>query len=264
MKFFDSTYRIRRQAATAAVLVVLILAATAPAATIKFKDGRTVDGADLRVNAKGDFVITVGASQRTYPAAQVEEAVADRPAAYDRATQLFQAGQYDEALKLLEQVAADYYKLGWDDRANYAAARIHVNRGAYEEAKKAFGKLPRSFRQQPDVRVSLAQAQLETGAYAEAELALDELIRSAPREVAARAQSLRGDLKMKRRQLEPAVEDYLRTVVLFEDVRSVQPEALYKVGKALEEQRDARAKDMFAKLKREYPDSEYAAKARQE
>ena len=83
------------------------------------------------------------------------------------------------------------------------------------------------------------------------------------RDLAARAQVLRGDLKRKRRQLEPAVQDYLRTVILFENIRDVQPEALYKAGETLEELRDARAKDLFARLQREYPDSKYAARARE-
>ena len=263
MKPFACIAAPRRAALAAVGAVAFAWALPAPAATLLFKDGRTVEGTDLRVNAQGDYVITMSTGQRTYPAAQVQEATADRPAAYDQASQLVQAQRYDEALSLLEQIASAYRGLGWDDQANYQAARIHAGRGAYEQAEAGFRKLSPRFRERPEVRIHLAQAQVETGAYAEAEGNLDELIRGAPRDIAARAQILRGDLKLKRRQLEPAVQDYLRTVVLFEAVREVQPEALFKAGEALEELRDARAKDLFATLQREYPATDYAARARE-
>lgn len=260
-----ATQSLRRRLGVFAVLCAagLAWASAANAATVKLKDGRTVEGTDLRVNANGDFVITVGTGQRTYPAAQVQDAAADRPPAYDQAVQLSEAGRYDEALKILDQVANQYRLLGWDDWAHYGAARIHVKRGAYEEAEKSYRKLSTRFRQRPDVIVNAALAQIETGAYAEAEEALDQLIRGAGRDIAARAQVLRGDLKRKRRQLEPAVRDYLRTVILFENVRDVQPEALYKAAETLEELRDARAKELFARLQREYPASDYATRARE-
>jgi TolA-binding protein len=243
---------------------VLALAATVPAATLRLKDGRRVEGTNLRVNANGDFVITMGSGQRTYPAAQVQEAMADRPAAYDQAVSLWQAGKVDDALNLLGRVADQYRLLGWDDQANYDAARIHAAQGDYEEAEESFNRVSARFRQRPEVRLSQAQAQIETGSYAEAERALDVLLRSAGREQAARAQVLRGDLKTKRRQLQPAVEDYLRAAILFGDVRSVQPEALYKAGQVLEELRDPRAKDMFAQLQRDYPASDFAARVREQ
>ena len=248
------------------LVLVAVLTGTvaAEAATLRLRDGRVLEGSDLRVNARGDYVITVGSSQRTYPAAQVAEAVADRPAAYDQAAQLAQAGRYDEALTLLGDTAARYARLGWDDQANYLAARIQARQGRFEEAETTFRKLSARFREQPDVKLAAAQVQVETGAYAEAEKALDELIRSATRDLAARAQLLRGDLKRKRRQLQPAAEDYLRTVLLFENVRDLQPEALFKAADTLGELRDDRARELREELLRNYPDSDYAARARAE
>jgi len=79
--------------------------------------------------------------------------------------------------------------------------------------------------------------------------------------LAARAQIRRGDVKMKRRQFEPAALDYLRTVALFKAEKDVQPEALYKAGLVLEELRHAKARHMFDRLIKEYPESAYARKA---
>ncbi|EFK97486.1 hypothetical protein LDC_0474, partial [sediment metagenome] len=70
----------------------------------------------------------------------------------------------------------------------------------------------------------------------------------------------RGNMNRQVGQKEAATLDYLRVVVLYENVKSVQPEALCKAAEMLEELRDARAETLRKKLVQEYKDSEWAAK----
>ena len=75
------------------------------------------------------------------------------------------------------------------------------------------------------------------------------------------AQIMRGDIRQAQGQIEGAVMDYLRTVVLYEAERDAQPEALYKAAEGLDKPRDPRARALYKKLTSEYPSSPYAAKA---
>jgi hypothetical protein len=71
---------------------------------------------------------------------------------------------------------------------------------------------------------------------------------------------MRGNMNRESGQKEVALLDYLRVVILFENIREVQPEALYKAAEILEELRDPRADELRKKLVQEYKDSDYAAK----
>ena len=65
---------------------------------------------------------------------------------------------------------------------------------------------------------------------------------------------------MQRKQYKDAlVEGYLRTIVLFQDVREVQPEALYQAARCFEELGESgNAEKMRKKLLADYPDSSYS------
>ena len=72
---------------------------------------------------------------------------------------------------------------------------------------------------------------------------------------------LRGDLRASQNQLEPAVLDYLRTVVFYQD-EPCRAEAMYKAAETLAKMRDARAKDWYRQVITEYPESPYATQAK--
>ena len=64
--------------------------------------------------------------------------------------------------------------------------------------------------------------------------------------------------------VELAALDYLRTAILFADVKdaAILGEATYKAAAALEQLRDPRAKDLYKKVVSDYGASPYAAQAR--
>jgi len=236
----------------------------AEAAFIELQGDRRVEGTSVRRNADGDYVIQTPNGSRTYKAGQVIRAEGARPAEYDRAVGLAQDRQFDEAVPLLESIAQRYPGLGWDDRANMMLAKIHVSEGDFQRAVVAFDAMPDAIRARPDVEPVYWQALMETASFDRLEPLLSTAVRGASRDVAAQAQLMRGDMKMKRQQIEPAALDYLRTVILFDAVRSVQPEALYKAGKALQAMRHDKADEILDRLVQTYPDSPFTAKVQSE
>ena len=91
---------------------------------------------------------------------------------------------------------------------------------------------------------------------------LDTVIAGGNRDMAALAQLIRGDMYLAQGQKQDALYDYLRTVVLYEQVKEVQPEALFKAAQMLEELRDPRATDLRKKLVADFPASDYAKRVR--
>lgn len=236
-------------------------AQSADTAFIILRDQRQIDGTAVRVNAQGDYVIRTGVGERTFPAAQVLEAVGAKPPEFDRAVAALRAGQLEQAVPVLERIAQQHRRLGWDDEANAALGRAFLRANDPPRAASALERISQPFlARRPDVRVALWDALIQAGRGAVVEPMLDEAIRGESRVLAAQAQIRRGDLKMSRRQIEEAAMDYLRTVVLFETQRDAQPEALFKAGMALRELRDPRAARMFETLAKDFADSEFAAR----
>ena len=108
------------------------------------------------------------------------------------------------------------------------------------------------------------EAMLATGRTGRLAPALEEAIKSAPRPVAARAHTLRGDLLKSENRPRDALKDgYLRTITLFRDVRDAQPEALFKAAVAFEALQQVQyAESMRQRLLSGYADSDYAKRLR--
>ncbi len=255
----------RRKDLKLSVAVVAVLAVTgmtcpSQAAFLMLTNGKKVEGSSLRLNAQGQYILETAQGVRTYEKAQVARAEADKPAGFDQAQELARSNP-DKAVEQLSAIARKSRGLGWDAKANLRVAQITSGQGKFEDAVKAFEALPDYMMKNSDVRFAYWKALVEGGKSASLEGKLKAAIAEGDRGVSARAQLLRGDIKMKRRQLEPAALDYLRAAILYEDVREVRAEALYKAGDSLAELRDSRAGRLFDQLKSDYPDTEWAAKA---
>ena len=253
-----TTLRSRPGMAIACAALTGLSVADLRAASLEMTNGKTIQGSSIRLS-RGQYVIETPTGARTYDVGQVKRAIADKPANWD---QLVAAARSrpDEALAGLEAIATQYKGLDWDAKANTLIGRIASGRRDYQKAAEAYEKLPALYLKQPETRFGYWGALVELGRFDKVEGHLDGAIRESNREVSARAQLLRGDIKMKRRLLEPAALDFLRTVILYENVKSVQPEALFKAGKALEELRHEGAAKMFETLRESYPDSEYVSR----
>jgi len=254
----------RRIAAGIAVTTV-ITAQSVLAAIVVLPNGNRVEGTDIRASRTGDIVLTTPAGQRTFAKGQYTQAIADKPAGYDQARTLAGQGKHDEAIAILEKIVTDMRYLDWDNKSLIAIAQIQSSRNNHKEAVEAYDRL---FRQAPELKADAAaqwayRAELlSAGQYEKLLPSLDEAIAKGSRADAAKAQVMRGDIRMAQGQVDGAVMDYLRSAILFESESAVQPEALFKAGQGLEKLRDPRAKEMYRKLVSKYPSSSFAQEAK--
>jgi tetratricopeptide (TPR) repeat protein len=243
----------------------LLAGQTAIAAVVVLPNGNRVEGTDIRASRTGDIILTTPAGQRTFAKGQYTQAIADKPAAFDQARALAGQGKHDEAIAMLEKIVTELRYLDWDNKSLIAIAQIQSGRNKHAEAVEAYDRL---FRQAPELKQdAVAQwayraALLSAGQYEKLLPALDESISKGSRTDAAKAQIMRGDMRLAQGQVEAAVMDYLRSAILFESETAVQPEALFKAGQGLEKLRDPRAKEMYRKLVSTYPSSSFAQEAK--
>ena len=243
----------------------LLAAQITSAAVVVLPNGNRVEGTDIRASRTGDIVLTTPAGQRTFTKGQYVQAIADKPAAFDQARALAGQGKHDEAIAMLETIVTELRYLDWDNKSLIAIAQIQSGRNKHAEAVDAYDRL---FRQAPELKQdAVAQwayraALLAAGQYEKLQPSLDEAIAKGSRTDAAKAQIMRGDIRLAQGQVDAAVMDYLRSAILFEAETSVQPEALFKAGQGLEKLRDPRAKDMYRRLVSKYPSSSFAQEAK--
>lgn len=253
-----------RKTAVILAAVSALTAFTVDAAYVILQGNRRVDGTGLRMKPNGDVVLTTAAGLQTFTRGQYLTAVADEPKEYAQARQLAAGGKLDEAAKLLEGIVENYKGLSWDVKAIAELSPIYLKKGEGAKAVTMYESLftvsPQS-KQDPATLWGYREALLKAERYAKLEQDLNAVIATGSREDAARAQIMRGDMNAAQGQTEPAALDYLRTVVLYKAVREVQPEALFKAATALEALRDARARDLYAQIVSDYPQSPYAAQA---
>jgi len=235
------------------------------AAYVITSQGARIDGTDIRAKSDGEIILKTPKGSRTFYKGQYKKAVADKPSEIDKAVQMIEAKKYDEAIKLLEGVITKYRYLDWDNKARALLPRVYARKRDYKGAIKSYEKLfamaPKS-REDKDIQWKYRETLLDAKQYTKLEKELNKVIETGSRPDAARAQIMRGDLRMAQGQLEPATLDYLRTVVLFKSEKASQPEALLKAGDALGKLRDARSKEMYKQLVEDYPSSPEAKKAR--
>jgi len=190
-----------------------------------------------------------------------------RPAALEKAIADVKAGRFASAVGPLEKVVEEYRMLQHDVTAAEPLAIAYNNTSRY---KDTVSMIKRVQEDKPPHMITRGmvknywKALLETEQYATLRKDLEERIPTASRDVVAEAQNMRGDIDMKKGNPKSALIDgYLRTVVLFQDVKAVQPEAIYKAMLCFEKLgQDGQKEKMRKKLLAEHPQSQYSRKVR--
>ena len=198
------------------------------------------------------------------PKAQVERLEIAKPPTLGQAEAMVAAKQYAAAIPILEDIVAKYKMKVWDNEARKMLAQSFMT---LNDPKKAASTLEgyMSSMAKSEIPAELIilywKALMASGGRgATLKKELDDVVATGTRPMAAAAMVMRANMNREAGQKETAVLDYLRVVILFENVKGVQPEALFKAAEMLEEMRDPRADDLKKKLVQEYKDSEYAAK----
>ena len=190
-----------------------------------------------------------------------------RPAELDAAVKNAIAGRVAQAVPVLEKVMRDYTMLQHDVVAAQYLAQCYLKtkdpRKAVAMCDKVMASNPGAA-EDPGFAGIYWQALLETDQYSKLDKALEIAIQGESRELAAVAQLRRGDIAKQKGKLDDALIDgYLRTVVFFQSVKSVQPEALFKAAECFQEKgQHPYAEKMRKELLSRYPQSEYAQRVR--
>jgi len=186
-----------------------------------------------------------------------------KPAGLDAALQKVASGSYAAPIPVLERIVADYTMLQHDIAAGAALARAYLGTNKSKDAMRLCEKIKEN---KPPEMITRAlesaywEALLQEDAAAKLRIALDEAIKTGPRDVAAEAQLKRGDLDLKKDDPKGALIDgYLRTIVLYQDVKEVQAEALFKAYQCFDKLGQNSAKDnMRKRLLADFPQSKFA------
>lgn len=253
---------IRLIGTTASILLAAQL--VADAAFVELKNGRTMNGTSVRARSNGDVILTTANGDVTYTKDQYVRAVADKPDTWDQAVASVVSNP-SAAIPVLQDIVREYQNLDWDVRAMAALGEAQLNAKQIDDALDTYEKLFRQSEQaaKSNIRWKYYQGLLESKKYDKLDLALKKEVTDGAPEDTAKAQVMRGDILLAQGDIEGAMMDYLKTVLLFKQQEDVQPEALYKAGITLKQLKDERAGAQFQTVIQKYPSSEWAAKARQ-
>lgn len=247
-------------------LLLFVAGWVAAAPYVIRKSGTKHEGKDIRKMRNGDIVLTKENGDRlTFTEDQVEEAVADKPRRFDAAVEAVKQGKNEMATDALEKIVDEYEGLSWDVKAMPYLARAYAGTEQYQKAVNLFQDM---FEENPELKneselmMPYSDVLLKAGKTATLKKLLDEMISEGDRKAAAKAQLMRGNIKMEEENYKGAAKDYLRTVYFFRNIESVMPEATYKLAQALEKMRDNRAEKWYKTVVQRYPGTEYAQKAK--
>ncbi len=241
------------------------LHAQVPGQITKVGGGDPIRGTITYRASSRTYNVARGGVSMTIPADQVDTILVQKPREMDAALAAVRAGRGAQAIPVLEKIFNSYIGLQWDVVAARALAE------AYLQAKngdKAIEYCERVISVNKNVSADLLgvywDALLLGEKYDRLRRAITEAIEKGSREQQAVAQIKRGDIDRKQGNLKQALVDgYLRTILLYEQIKSVQPEALYKAIKCHEELNESHhAEKWRKKLLQEYPASPEADKIR--
>lgn len=240
-------------AAMAANVVYLKNGRSIPAKSIQWREGSQ----EYRVEDFKNTVIPI-------PLAQVDRLDIDKPADYERAKGMVDAGQGDVAIPILEKMVDEYKMRLWDNAARELLGKAYFQKRDYKKAGTVLEELfknalphqitadLRRFYWETLMLIPERQSSLKKD--------IETTITGGSRELAAAAILMRAKMYQAQGQREEALIDFLKVAVLFEDISATHPEALYNAAAVLDEMRDPRAAELRKKLKAQYPGSTWAKK----
>ena len=265
-----------KQTIRAAALALLALLASAPLANAQIdgriltKDKKVVAGKIRWFPAKKVYtVVQVGQNGQTREIELTPDQIAriqvPEPAKLRPAIAAARSGKASAAVPVLQEIVKTYAMLEWDERAARYLAEAQLASG---DAVGAVTTCEGLIKAKPsvayigDVAPVYWQALLKTGKTGKLDDLITKAIAEGGREASAAALIMRGDMLMEKRETLNALKDgYLRVVILYENVKDVQPEALYKAAKAFDAlNQNANAEKLRSTLRTKYSQSEYARK----
>lgn len=235
--------------------------------TLFTKKGTQVTGQLRYRPSSKDYQITANGITSSMALSDVLSVTVNKPAGFEEASRMVAAGKnVDAAIATLTKIADDYTMLEYDVKAAGFLADAYFQKDNMAKVIECCEKIIRGNPEAAysgDMAPKYWTALLKMDNTSKLKTLLDQAASKGPdRESAARALIMRGDIDAKKSEFKTALIDgYLRVVVMFQDVKEVQPLALAKSMKAFEDLGQIPyAEKMRKRLLSEYPDSEEAKK----
>ncbi len=175
------------------------------------------------------------------------------------------AGNSTAAIPVLQQIVTQYAMLGWDEPAARYLAQAKIAsgdvKGALEICEKIVSGNPEAA-YIGEVAPIYWDALLKSNKQAVLKELITKAIAYGDRGASGAALIMRGNILMEEKKAMEALKDgYLRVIVLYDDVRSLQPEALFRGAQAFEQLgQNANAEKLRSTLRTKYASSEFAKK----
>ncbi|OGV70027.1 MAG: hypothetical protein A2283_21650 [Lentisphaerae bacterium RIFOXYA12_FULL_48_11] len=243
------------------------LKAEAAGGKIQLSDGQVIAAKEIRFKkTTQEYIITMpNGTELPMSKARVKAVEIDKPAQYDQAAAAVTSGAVDQAIPILEEMSAACFMLSpWDARCidllGFAYRKKNDNPKAAATYKKFYTSIANASSITTDMQRRAWDAFIAVGDKTTLSQSVDAAIAKGSRENAAAAHIARADMAKSEKNLQDALLDYLRVVLVYEQVKTIQPEALYKTAQCLEELRDPRAEDWRKKLMADYPQDPWASK----
>lgn len=199
---------------------------------------------------------------KPFGAKRVVDVRAKRPATLAQASKLVKQKKFDEAVPILKQIVEGSAGLRWDIQAGRLLMEIYTRQGLANEVVTTYDSIVRYSRPAwvpQDMTRWYLDALIKTGQAAKIRRRITDMLKSDHRPTLAMANLLNGDLLASEGKLKEAlIEGYLRTVIIHRAITGLQPEALAKTMKALENLGDSRADRIRQMLLDKYPNSSFA------
>jgi TolA-binding protein len=222
-----------------------------------------IEGKKLRVDQDGAIVLTTADGELRFP--KGTKIVMDDPADLAKAAQMITRREYDPAIQLLNGLVTQYGSLKWGIEAKKQLADAYRTKEDFKSAvttyAELFAQVPDTMQDDDAANIGYLKSLQGAGDKEKFTAMLEKTIATGPRNAAAVAQVMRGNMKVESGDVEGALYDFLRTAELFRQSVSVQPEALYRSAECFEKLGDKRAEQFYNAVVKVYPQSPFAAKA---
>lgn len=259
----NDSNRMRWMLRSLCLLGCLAAGLSAEADTLYPKEGAPVRGTIRWKRSAQEYVVDQEGTQMTFARARVDRVEVAKPQDFDAAAKLVADGQVEQAIPMLDKIVSEFEMMQWDAKARDLLGQAYIRKKDFGKAVLSYDELFKTgvpLEKPLEVRKRYWEALTGAQRYDTLQTELDKVIATGTREESAAAQVARGNMNKAKGNVFEALMDYLRTVVLYDQVKEVQPEALYRAAQCMDELRDARSAELKKKLSADYPRSVWAQK----